>query len=213
MQIAQTSRVPHVLFFVYVLFFLLLSVNPYDRTTWFFENLAVLLVVIVLAFLYVRHVRFSPTAYLLMSIFLFLHTIGGHYTFANVPFDWVTNFFAFDRNHYDRIVHFSVGFYAFAIAEWLYVKRLVRNGFLLATYPLFAIMAIALLYEIVEWVYVVMSDPLDGATFLGSQGDMWDAQKDMLSDTLGAVVALGFFFWMYGVRRIYVAISTHSYEP
>jgi putative membrane protein len=62
-----------------------------------------------------------------MFVLIYLHTIGGHYTFALVPFDWVTDFFGFTRNHFDRMAHFTVGFYAFAIAEWLYVKKTCEN--------------------------------------------------------------------------------------
>jgi putative membrane protein len=129
-----------------------------------------------------------------MFILIYLHTIGGHYTFALVPFDWITNFFGFSRNHFDRIAHFSVGFYAFAIAEWLWTKRLVNNKFLLFTYPIFVIATIAMGYELVEWIYADLSDPAAGAAYLGSQGDIWDAQKDMLADTLGAILATKLFF-------------------
>ena len=129
-----------------------------------------------------------------MAILIFLHTLGGHYTFAKVPFDWFTDFFGFERNHYDRIAHFTVGFYAFAVAEWLYVKRLVVNRFLLFTYPIFVIAAVAMGYEVIEWIYAASAGPLAGAAYLGSQGDIWDAQKDMALDTLGAILATILFF-------------------
>ena len=95
---------------------------------------------------------------------------------------------------YTKLLRFSVGFYAFAIAEWLWEKRLVKNRFLLFTYPVFCIATIAMTYELVEWIYAALSDPAAGAAYLGSQGDIWDAQKDMLADTLGALVAVIFFF-------------------
>lgn len=186
----------------YVLLCAALAFNPIDRGTWFAENLTVWIIVSVILFLYRRGVRFSNTAYCMMSVLIYLHTIGGHYTFALVPFDWVTDTFGFARNHYDRIAHFSVGFYAYAIAEWLYAKRLVANRFLLFTYPLFVIATIAASYEIIEWVFAANADPAAGIAYLGSQGDIWDAQKDMLADTLGAVTAAMFFFWMHGVERI-----------
>lgn len=142
-----------------------------------------------------------------MAVLIYLHTIGGHYTFALVPFDRVTEFFGFSRNHFDRIAHFSVGFYAYAIAEWLWTKRLVHNRFLLATYPVFVIATVAMSYEVIEWIYAATSDPAAGAAYLGSQGDIWDAQKDMLADMLGAIVATCFFFWMHGVKRIKSELS------
>ena len=133
-----------------------------------------------------------------MFVLIYLHTIGGHYTFALVPFDAVTNFFDFSRNHFDRIAHFSVGFYAFAVAEWLWMKKMVTNKFLLFTYPIFLIATIAMTYELVEWIYAAKSTNVaDAMAYLGSQGDLWDAQKDMLADTLGAIFATGIFFTIH----------------
>jgi putative membrane protein len=177
----------------YAVLFVVLAFNPVDRPTWFAENLTVWIIVGVILILYARHIRFSNLAYALMFVLIYLHTIGGHWTFALVPFDYVTNLFDFERNHFDRIAHFSVGFYAFAIAEWLYVKKLVNNRFLLFTYPVFTIATIAMSYELIEWIYAAGAAPEAGLAYLGSQGDIWDAQKDMLADTLGAIVATTLF--------------------
>ena len=179
---------------VYGVLFLILAINPVDRPTWFVENLTVWIILGAIFLLYAKNIRFSNTAYLLMFVLIYLHTIGGHYTFALVPFDFITDTFGFERNHFDRIAHFSVGFYAFAVAEWLYVKKLVANKFLLFTYPVFVIAAVAMGYELVEWIYAATANPEAGIAYLGSQGDIWDAQKDMLADTLGAITATGIFF-------------------
>jgi putative membrane protein len=190
-----SQKVPLVLLGIYSVLFAVLAFHPYDRATWFAENLTVWIVVGVIAILWWRKIRFSATAYFFASVLIFLHTIGGHYTFALVPFDWFTNFFGFERNHYDRIAHFSVGFYAFAIAEWLYTKHLVGNRFLLFTYPVFVIATIAMSYELVEWIYASGATTAEAVSnYLGSQGDVWDAQKDMLADTLGAIFATTVFF-------------------
>lgn len=195
------------LLLIYSALSVMLAITPIDRMTWFVENLTIWIVLGGILFLYFRDIRFSSTAYLLASVLIFLHTIGGHYTFAMVPFDWVTNFFGFTRNNFDRIAHFSVGFYAYAIAEWLWAKRLVSNRFLLFSYPVFVIATIAMSYEIIEWIYATTSNPLLGAAYLGSQGDIWDAQKDMLADTLGAISAVTFFFWMHGFRRLHTQLT------
>ena len=179
---------------VYLVFFTILAFNPIDRATWFAENLTVWIILLVIFILYVKKIRFSNLAYGLMFVLIYLHTIGGHYTFALVPFGYVTDFFGFARNHFDRIAHFSVGFYAFALAEWLYNKKLVSNKFLLFTYPVFFIATIAVSYEVIEWIYAASSAPEAGLAYLGSQGDIWDAQKDMLADTLGAIVVTVLFF-------------------
>ncbi|HET8549675.1 MAG TPA: DUF2238 domain-containing protein [Bryobacteraceae bacterium] len=144
--------------------------------------------------LYMRAIVFSPVAYALMAVLLYLHTIGGHYTFERVPFDLVTNLFGFERNHYDRVAHFSVGFYAWAIAELLVMRRAVRSRVVLLLFPIFTIAFIAMLYELIEWAYAVIAGGPSAASFLGSQGDIWDAQKDMLADTLGAILVMIAFF-------------------
>jgi putative membrane protein len=190
----KKSNFPAILLIAYAILLVALAFNPVDRTTWFVENLTVWIIVSVLLGLYVKGIRFSNLAYGLMAVLIYLHTIGGHYTFALVPFGWVTDFFGFQRNHFDRIAHFSVGFYAFAIAEWLWAKRLVGNRFLLFTYPVFVIATIAMSYELIEWIYAASAAPEAGAAYLGSQGDIWDAQKDMLADTLGALAATALFF-------------------
>jgi putative membrane protein len=179
---------------VYGFLFSVLAIHPVDRPTWFVENLTVWIILAVILFLYKKHIRFSNMAYVLMFVLIYLHTIGGHYTFALVPFDWITNLFGFSRNHFDRLAHFSVGFYAFGVAEWLYYKRSVTNKFLLFTYPVFVIATVAMSYELIEWIYAAVANPEAGIAYLGSQGDIWDAQKDMLADTLGALTAVWLFF-------------------
>lgn len=190
----QSGKFLKYLMIGYAVLFLILAINPVDRMTWFVENLTVWIILAVIIGLYLGGIVFSRIAYALMFVLIYLHTIGGHWTFALVPFDWVTNFFGFSRNHFDRMAHFSVGFYAFAIAEWLWHKKLVANKFLLFTYPIFVIATIAMSYELIEWIYAATANPETGIAYLGSQGDIWDAQKDMLADTLGAIVAVVLFF-------------------
>lgn len=176
----------------YVLLFLICAIDPHDRGVWFAENAPIVLVVAGLAVAN-RYHRFSVTSLLLLAVFPFLHTIGGHFTFERVPFDWVTDIFGFERNHYDRIAHFSVGFYAYPLAELCRQRRLVSSAWLLYLFPLTVIMAVAAGYEVLEWLYAISADADAGIAVLGSQGDQWDAQKDILADTLGAIVALVLF--------------------
>lgn len=190
---------PFALLGLYALVFTVCAIDPYDRSVWWAENIPSMMVVGALVWLSRLH-RFSNTSYILMSVFIILHTIGGHYTFARVPFDWVTETFDFERNHYDRLAHFSVGFYAYAIAEVLTLRQLVRTRWIVALFPVFAIASLAGAYEIFEWQYAVSADPTAGIAVLGSQGDIWDAQKDILADTLGAILATGLFFYRYRVE-------------
>ena len=167
------------------------GIAPHARDVWIAEIIPVLLVFGGLVWLYPRF-RFSNTAYLLMAFWLFWHTVGGHYTFAHVPFDWFSRLIGSERNQYDRIGHFAVGFYAYGMTEWLLRTR--RCSFPLATlFSLFLIMAIAAGYEIVEWLFAVYYGGEAGIEFLGAQGDVWDAQKDMAADTMGALTALLFY--------------------
>jgi putative membrane protein len=180
-------RLPVLLFALYLAEFALLAIHPVSRATWVSENITVLCIVVPLVWLFLKDIRFSNTAYLFMAVLIFLHTIGGHYTFARVPFGWVTDLIGAQRNHFDRLAHFSVGFYAYAILEFVESRRLsARRGFSLL-FAFAAIFAVAALFEIVEWLYAASASPTAGAEFLGSQGDMWDAQKDMLADGLGAM--------------------------
>jgi putative membrane protein len=188
------NPVPKILFAGYVALFVWAAIHPYDRATWWAENIPIVLIAISLVVLYIRGVVFSPVAYSLMSVLLYMHTIGGHYTFERVPFGFVTNLFGLHRNHYDRVAHFSVGFYAYAIAEALVRAKAVRSRLVLFLFPIFTIAFVAMGYELIEWWYAASAGGESGAAFLGSQGDIWDAQKDMLADTLGAIVATVAYF-------------------
>lgn len=184
---------PQALAAVFVVFFTILGIAPVSREVWIAEVIPVVLVFAALVVTF-RRFRFSNLAYSLMAFWLFWHTVGGHYTFANVPFGWVTELLGAQRNHFDRIGHLSVGFYAFALAELATRKRWC--GPVLATFlGLFMVMGVAAGYEIIEWWFAVVAGGNAGIEFLGSQGDIWDAQKDMLADTLGAVFTL-LLFWL-----------------
>lgn len=190
-----TSRVvPVVLFAGYVALFIWGAIDPYDRATWWAENIPIVAVVTTLVVLYFRGVRFSPLAYVLMAVLPYWHTVGGHYTFERVPFGWFSRAFGFERNMFDRVGHFSVGFFAFGILEFLTSRRAMSRP-LAALFAIFAIAFVAMSYELIEWGYAAYGGNAQaGANFLGSQGDVWDAQKDMLMDTLGAIVAVLLFF-------------------
>ncbi len=195
MSAKKRFELPHYLLIVYLIYFAILAVKPFNRNVWWAENIPILAIVVFLVVTY-RYFRFTNTAYVMMSVLVFLHTLGGHYTFERVPFDFISNLFHFERNHFDRIAHFSVGFYAYPVVEYVYRKGLSRSKTLVTLFGIFAIFSVAAIYEIIEWIYAVLSDPEAGIAFLGSQGDIWDAQKDMLADGLGSIVAVALFlFW------------------
>ncbi|WP_076588779.1 DUF2238 domain-containing protein [Vibrio ostreicida] len=173
---------------IYLAVFVFSAISPSSHAVWIAE---IIPAVAIFVFIWVASLRyrFSNTAYVLMFIWLGLHTIGAKYTFAHVPFDWFNQLINSERNNFDRVAHFSIGLYAYPIAEYLRSKKQLSRGFSLA-FGLFSIMSLAAGYEIIEWWYAALAGGEQGLAFLGSQGDIWDAQKDMLMDTLGAITAL-----------------------
>lgn len=191
---------PHILLAVYILLFTYLGIHPYARDVWYVENGPIFGIVVLLVIGWIRGLRFSNTAYACMCVLLYMHTIGGHYTFERVPFEWFNDFFGFERNMYDRVAHFTVGFYAFPFAEYLVTRKLVNKKWIAYALPLFFIMSLAALYELFEWYYAATFGGDAGVAFLGSQGDIWDAQKDILMDTLGAISSL-ILFGAFGKKK------------
>ena len=181
---------PHILLSIYFSEFIIAGIHPYSRSVWYAENIPILALVLFIVFLYYRKIRFSNIAYALMFVLPFLHTIGGYYTFELVPFDWFNNFFGFSRNMFDRVGHFTVGFYALPVVEYLVSRKLVAKRMIAITYAFFMIAFVSVFYEWIEWWYTVLFGGDSGAAFLGSQGDIWDAQKDTLMDALGAISIL-----------------------
>ncbi|MFH1384973.1 MAG: DUF2238 domain-containing protein [Candidatus Omnitrophota bacterium] len=188
----MNRKLPAVLLIIYTIYFIILGINPYNRSVWVAENIPIVAIVLILALTY-KKFQFSNVSYVMMAFLIFMHTLGGHYTFERVPFGFITDLFGFERNHYDRIAHFSVGFYAYPLAEYLSRKNILKSKIILFLFGVCTIFTVASMYEIFEWLYAVSSDPTAGAAFLGSQGDIWDAQKDMLADGLGSIVAMILF--------------------
>jgi putative membrane protein len=178
---------PAILLGIYVIEATLLGISPHDRAVWYAENIPIMGIVVFLVVLYIFKVRFSNLAYFFISILPFLHTIGGYYTFELVPFDWFNHFFEFERNMFDRVGHFTAGFLAYGLMEYVYRYKKVSSKFWAFFMAVCFIGTLAMTYELIEWQYAVKEGGSAGAAFLGSQGDVWDAQKDMLMDTLGAI--------------------------
>lgn len=185
-------NLPRLLLALYLLIFVVCAIAPYDRAVWFAENAPIVLLVGAVVLVGRVH-RFGTASLLCMAVLPCLHTIGGHFTFERVPFEFITDLFGFTRNHFDRVAHFTVGFYAYPIAEFLLRRRLVNTRWILYLFPLTVIIAVAGSYEVFEWLYALTADPEAGIAVLGSQGDVWDAQKDIVADTLGAIAVLLLF--------------------
>jgi putative membrane protein len=177
-------------FSVYVIFWGIMAISPSYRMDWFLENILVFLFVPTLTFTYKRF-PLSDFSYLLITAFMILHTIGAHYTYAGVPFGyWIRDALGLQRNAFDRLVHFSFGLLmAYPVRE-VFLRVAHTKGFWTYYLPLDVTLAFSALFEIIEMLVAVIVSPEAGDAYLGTQGDIWDAQKDMAFAFSGAVICM-----------------------
>jgi len=174
----------------YAAVWVITAVAPLDRHDWFLENLLVIAALAILIGTY-RLFPLSDLSYVLITAFMTLHAIGAHYTYSEVPFGfWLRDTFGFARNPFDRIVHFSFGLLmAYPIRE-VFLRVANARGFWAYYLPLDVTLAFSALYEIMEMVVATMVAPGTGDAWLGTQGDVWDPQKDMGLAALGALLCM-----------------------
>src|SRR5262245_49085226 len=199
----MTGRTAHgrfalLLLALLVLLWVPLAFAPFDRHDWLLEN-ALLVVAIALLAATFRSFPLSRISYALIFVFLCLHTIGAHYTYAEVPYDaWFegltgrsfNSLVGWERNNFDRVVHFSYGLLlAYPIRE-LFLRIGGMRGFWGYFLPLDLTMSTSMLYELVEWVVAELFGGELGMAYLGTQGDEWDAHADMALASLGALIAM-----------------------
>lgn len=178
------------LFWAAVAWSALAPLNPHD---YWLEIATPVLGFIVLAAT-LKRFRFTPLAYALLFLEGIVLVVGAHYTHERVPlFDWIKDAVRLQRNHYDRFAHFCVGLLLVVVVRELLARTSPLRGRYLATMSVVSILALAGFYEISEWWIAAVTSPETGAAYLGAQGDPWDAQKDMLLDTLGALLGLAVF--------------------
>lgn len=160
-----------------------------DLNNWILENLLVFIFVGFLVYTYKKY-QFSDLSYLLVCIYLCLHVYGSKYTYAENPFGyWLKDAFSMERNHYDRIVHFSFGFMLAYPMREMFLKWLKFPVWVAWVLPIEITLSISGFYELIEWAVADVFFPAQGDAYLGTQGDIWDAQKDIFLATLGAVMA------------------------
>lgn len=177
------------LLLLFLLVFLWSAINPNDRLTWLLE---VLPTVIALPILWFTYQKFPLThlLYVLVFIHAIILLIGGHYTYAEVPFfNWLRDSFDLSRNHYDRLGHFAQGFVPAIIArEILLRKQVVKRSAWLFFIVCCICLSISAFYELIEW-WVAVATGIAAEAFLGTQGDIWDTQWDMFTALIGAISA------------------------
>jgi len=172
-----------------VLTLVLSGVAPHDRTTWWLEIFPVLIGVPILVATY-RRFPLTPLLYTLLAVHALILMVGGHYTYALVPLGfWVQDLFGFARNHYDRLGHFAQGFIpAILVREILLRTSPLRSGRWLFVLVTAMCLAFSACYEFIEW-WTALIGGQSADAFLGTQGDVWDTQWDMLFALIGAVTA------------------------
>jgi putative membrane protein len=177
--------------FIVVFFSIWIStlIGTSDINNWILENSLVFLFLGFLAFTY-RKYQFSDLSNILICIYLCLHVYGAKYTYAENPFGyWLMETFDLPRNHYDRIVHFSFGFLLAYPMREAFLNWLKFPSWVAWALPIEITLSVSGFYELIEWAVADVFFKAQGDAYLGSQGDIWDAQKDMFLATLGAVLA------------------------
>jgi putative membrane protein len=166
--------------------------HPHDRLTWWLEVTPGLLGIIILLTTYQRF-EFTTLCYVLIAAHIGILCVGGHYTYARVPaFDWLRTTFDWQRNHYDRLGHFVQGFVPAIIARELFIRLDVLNRKNWLPFIIVALcLTVSALYELMEWLTAAIVGSASD-DFIGSQGDVWDTQKDMFFALIGSICALLF---------------------
>ena len=169
-------------------------IKPVDYFVWLLESFPALIAVPILIFTY-KKFKFTNLVYTLIAMHIMLLLIGGHYTYAENPlFNWIKVYFHLTRNYYDRLGHFFQGLVpALVLREFLLKLSPLKKGKLLILVILSIVLAISASYELFEWWTAVSTSPGTGNAFLGTQGDIWDTQWDMLMALIGGISALLFF--------------------
>jgi putative membrane protein len=175
-----------------------LAIAPHDRADWALENALVAAFVVFIASTHKRLVL-SRVSYTVIFMFLCLHEVGAHYTYAEVPYDaWFKNLtgvtlnslVGWQRNNFDRVVHFSYGLLiAYPVRE-IFVRVAAVRGFWGYFLPLDLTMSTSMMFELFEWAAAELFGGELGQAYLGTQGDVWDAHKDMALASLGALVSM-----------------------
>ena len=174
---------------VYLVWWVLMAIDPLDRADWVVENVLVLFGAALLGFTY-KSFPLSRISYTCIFVFMMLHALGAHYTYSKVPYQEWFPVFEGGRNHFDRLVHFAYGLLlAYPIREMFLRIGNVR-GFWGYFLPLDLTMSTSMLYELIEWLAAEVLGGDLGAAYLGTQGDVWDAHKDMALASLGALIAM-----------------------
>lgn len=186
----KRNRLLQGLVVAYAAFWVAMAIAPLSRYDWLLENILVFVSVGALVVTY-RWFALSDLSYVLIFAFLILHGVGAHYTYAKVPLGfWMQDAWELSRNHFDRIVHFAFGLLlAYPVRE-VFLRMVHARGFWAYYLPLDVTLAFSALFEVIESWVARLVDPQLGDEYLGTQGDIWDAQKDMTAALIGGILCM-----------------------
>lgn len=178
-----------------IIFWIITAISPLNRYDWLMENILFIVFFFGLLFTY-KKFQFSDISYFLITLFFTLHLTGAHYTYSEVPLGfWLRDVFDLSRNHFDRIVHFAFGL-LLTYPTYELLSRTSKINDSLKIYLVLNIMtAWSSFFEIIEWLFVLKISPELREAYLGMQGDIWDAQKDIGLGMLGAIISLTIIFF------------------
>lgn len=204
-----------IIFWILTLFvfseWIALGFNVLDRSTWLVENIIPAVLVGPGIWLFRKHV-ISTVSMVLLYLFVALHLVGAHYTYSLVPYDRVVEFFfgvgvnplfGWERNQYDRFIHFFFGLFLYQpTVETLRHYASAIKGWVLPTFVILLLNGFSTAYEMIEWCASLMLNERTGVDFLGAQGDIWDAHKDMTLAFVGSLLAAMVFNGFFAKARI-----------
>ncbi|MEH6888406.1 DUF2238 domain-containing protein [Bacillus sp. JJ864] len=181
------------LFISFWISLLISGIQPKDLFTWWLEVLPAIIVVLVLAATYHRF-QFTTFTYIWIWFHMIILLIGGHYTYAEVPFfNWIRDTFSLERNYYDRVGHFVQGFVPALLTREVLIRVVgIRKKGWLSILVISVCLAFSAVYELLEFLVAKLTGTGADA-FLGTQGDSWDTQWDMTFALMGAILALSMF--------------------
>ncbi|RXJ99819.1 hypothetical protein CRV02_10650 [Arcobacter sp. CECT 8989] len=181
-----------IIYSIYILIWIILAINPKYPEDWFLENILVFLLFPFVLWSDIKY-KFTLLSIFFLLIFASLHSLGAHFTYAQMEyFNVITQLFGFERNHFDRVVHFLFGLLVFrSLFEIVVIYSNSLKSALFFSFSL--VVCIATIYELVEWFAAFTFYPELGMAFLGIQGDIWDAHKDTLLACIGALINIMFY--------------------
>ncbi|WP_347019696.1 DUF2238 domain-containing protein [Acinetobacter calcoaceticus] len=176
---------------------LLSSIHPLEFEAYLLHQVGTVFM-LVLLFIIFKKIGLDFLSFTLYLLFLLIHIIGAHYLYSYVPYnDWIQQVFHFNldqymgwsRNMYDRLVHLAYGVLLYPLIYRVFQAWLpTARPFTLFLLVIQFVMASSVFYELIEWAIAIGLSPEEAENYNGQQGDMWDAHKDMLLATIGAII-------------------------